>query len=215
MEEKEQSEKICQYCKKKFIPHRKNQKYCSRECGAKSNYQRSKNRVYKYECQNCGKEILSKTRLKKKFCDNKCQEEYEYKNRLNELSEDLNENLTKTQVAKNVIWEIVNLKVKKFMSPIVERESIFDKTLNYWELSDIPSTTRKTVLQRDNYECQICTKSTNLHIHHIIKRVNGGNHDPNNLITLCDSCHRYIETADEELATKGCYKNALKHYKLN
>lgn len=215
MEEKEQREKICQYCKRKFIPNRKNQKYCSKECCTKSNYERSKNRIYKYQCQNCGKEILSKIKLKKKFCDTKCKEEYEYKNRLNELSEDLNENLNKTQVAKNVIWEIVNLKVKRFMSPIVESESVFDKALNYWELSDIPSTTKKTVLQRDNCECQICSKSTNLHIHHIIKRANGGNHNPNNLITLCDSCHRYIETADEELATKGCYKNALKYYKLN
>ena len=215
MKKKVQEEKTCECCGKKYIPSRKDQKYCSKKCQQKVNYERSKNRVYEYTCLYCGKKFSRKTRLKEIFCCDKCQEDYNYKNRLDELNEDLNKNLNKTPVAKITIWEIVNLKVKKYITPLQEGDEIFGKELNVWNLSDIPENTRNSVLQRDNNECQICQKKTDLHIHHIRKRVNGGNHSPSNLVTLCNSCHRYIETGDEELATQGCLKNALKYYGMD
>lgn len=51
---------------------------------------------------------------------------------------------------------------------------------------------RKQIRERDNYICQICGKNQfnlieKLHIHHI--DYNKKNLDPNNLISLCTSCH--------------------------
>lgn len=45
---------------------------------------------------------------------------------------------------------------------------------------------KKTIRQRDNYICQICNKKGNV-VHHI--DYNKKNCNPNNLITLCESCH--------------------------
>src|SRR3972149_1218555 len=50
---------------------------------------------------------------------------------------------------------------------------------------------KKQILERDNYECQNpnydCLEITDLHIHHI--DYNKQNNNPENLITLCNSCH--------------------------
>ena len=55
--------------------------------------------------------------------------------------------------------------------------------------------TRQYVLFRDKYTCQCCgihgtsKVSVKLHVHHLESRKTGGN-APDNLITLCDDCHR-------------------------
>ena len=71
---------------------------------------------------------------------------------------------------------------------------------------------RNIVLERDHNKCQICNSRNNLHIHHIVKRRNGGSHDPDNLITLCASCHRHIEIGDVDYAIKKCFQNAKNNY---
>lgn len=54
---------------------------------------------------------------------------------------------------------------------------------------------RQYVLFRDNYTCQCCKKKPNdknklkLVVHHIESRQTGGN-APNNLITICENCHK-------------------------
>jgi 5-methylcytosine-specific restriction endonuclease McrA len=50
------------------------------------------------------------------------------------------------------------------------------------------------VFKRDNYTCQMCgrTHLTHPHCHHIIPVGRGGSHNTNNLITLCESCHKQI-----------------------
>ena len=47
------------------------------------------------------------------------------------------------------------------------------------------------VLSRDEYLCQQCknSKKSHLHVHHIRFRSDGGTDTPDNLITLCESCH--------------------------
>jgi hypothetical protein len=65
------------------------------------------------------------------------------------------------------------------------------------------------VLHRDNYTCQKCkTKKGKLHVHHIIFRSNGGTNSPENLITLCESCHSKLHKG--EFAIKGA-KSKTKH----
>jgi DNA helicase-2/ATP-dependent DNA helicase PcrA len=52
---------------------------------------------------------------------------------------------------------------------------------------------REKVLRRDNYRC--CNEPSHnkkLHIHHIVPLSKGGTHNLNNLITLCEDCHKRI-----------------------
>ena len=55
---------------------------------------------------------------------------------------------------------------------------------------------RDDVLKRDDYSCQMCGafKTTKLHIHHILKRKEGGGDFLDNLLTLCPKCHRAADT---------------------
>ena len=52
---------------------------------------------------------------------------------------------------------------------------------------------KQYVLKRDGYLCQSCKKKTRnnseLHVHHILFKSNGGTDTKNNLITLCKPCH--------------------------
>lgn len=51
---------------------------------------------------------------------------------------------------------------------------------------------REYVLFRDGYKCQCCkgtSKDPILNVHHIESRKTGGN-APNNLVTLCETCHK-------------------------
>ena len=53
---------------------------------------------------------------------------------------------------------------------------------------------REVVLMRDGYTCQECkTTDKILHVHHKVKRVNGGSDTEDNLISLCNSCHKLLE----------------------
>ena len=61
--------------------------------------------------------------------------------------------------------------------------------------------TRQYVLHRDGYTCQCCGTHDNgvkLHVHHIESRQIGGN-APNNLITLCEHCHKAFHEGKIEL----------------
>ena len=51
---------------------------------------------------------------------------------------------------------------------------------------------RQYVLKRDNYTCRICgCKDAKFHVHHIETRKAGGI-APDNLITLCENCHKKL-----------------------
>ncbi len=66
---------------------------------------------------------------------------------------------------------------------------------------------RQYVLKRDNYTCQCCgahptvKKPVKLHVHHLESRKIGGN-APNNLITLCTTCHDALHAGKIELKNK-------------
>jgi 5-methylcytosine-specific restriction endonuclease McrA len=68
--------------------------------------------------------------------------------------------------------------------------------------SSIAPAVRREVLQRDRHRCQGpgCANTRFLEIHHIIPRVQGGSHDPDNLVTLCSACHRHLHTGGASLA---------------
>ncbi len=56
----------------------------------------------------------------------------------------------------------------------------------------IPPRVRREVLARDQHRCQApgCGRTRFLEVHHIVSRQQGGSNQAENLMTLCDSCHR-------------------------
>ena len=63
---------------------------------------------------------------------------------------------------------------------------------------------REYVLARDNHQCQHCkgkSKDSILNVHHLESRKTGGN-APNNLITLCETCHKAYHRGEFELKVK-------------
>lgn len=74
--------------------------------------------------------------------------------------------------------------------------------------------THAKVLNRDNYECQLCHgkhKDSKLEVHHIVFRSQYGSDDEGNLITLCHTCHRDLHQGKIKLNLKGKLKGQLKH----
>ena len=70
-------------------------------------------------------------------------------------------------------------------------------------------------LNRDNYTCQCCKiKKGTLHVHHIIYRSNGGSDKMENLITLCEDCHKKLHNGKLkafESKLVGKRRGILKH----
>jgi hypothetical protein len=56
---------------------------------------------------------------------------------------------------------------------------------------DIPKAVRRFVDLRDGKRCRIpgCRSAANLELHHIVHREDGGGHEPENLLSLCDGHH--------------------------
>jgi hypothetical protein len=53
---------------------------------------------------------------------------------------------------------------------------------------------RKQVIKRDKNQCKRCKSKKRLHVHHKEKWLETNNNDLSNLITLCHSCHRKVES---------------------
>ena len=69
--------------------------------------------------------------------------------------------------------------------------------LGFWNV-------REYVLFRDNHECQHChgkSKDRILNVHHLESRKTGGD-SPDNLITLCETCHKAYHRGEVELKLK-------------
>ena len=69
--------------------------------------------------------------------------------------------------------------------------------LGFWNV-------REAVLARDEHKCQHCkgkSKDNILNVHHIESRKTGGN-APNNLITLCETCHKAYHNGEIQLKVK-------------
>ena len=51
---------------------------------------------------------------------------------------------------------------------------------------------RELIIERDNFTCQECgffSMTTGLAVHHKQQLIHGGDNKPENLVTLCNSCH--------------------------
>jgi hypothetical protein len=57
---------------------------------------------------------------------------------------------------------------------------------------------RESILQRDNYKCQLCGNKDYLEVHHKHAIYKGGKSVPKNLITLCEDCHTFAPEDGEQ-----------------
>lgn len=87
---------------------------------------------------------------------------------------------------KNIIVETASFDIQKIKNPEIQGiEYQQGEQLDFWNV-------REYVLFRDNHTCQCCkgkSKDKILNVHHIESRKTGGD-APNNLITLCEYCHK-------------------------
>lgn len=86
----------------------------------------------------------------------------------------------------NIIVETASFDIQKIKKPDISgKEYQRGEQLDFWNV-------REYVLARDQHICQCCkgkSKDHILNVHHIESRQTGGN-APNNLITLCETCHK-------------------------
>ncbi len=107
------------------------------------------------------------------------------------VDEKVNTHLTVTRrVCKmlpvtKITAEVASFDIQKIKNPDISGTDYQEgEQLNFWNV-------REYVLFRDGHQCQCCkgkSKDKILNVHHIESRKTGGN-APNNLITLCETCH--------------------------
>ena len=85
-----------------------------------------------------------------------------------------------------IVIEVAAFDIQKINNPDIEGVS-YQKgaLLGFWN-------TREYVLWRDGHRCRHCrgkSRDNILEVHHLIERKDGGSDRPDNLITLCSTCH--------------------------
>ena len=84
-----------------------------------------------------------------------------------------------------IVVEVASFDIQKIKNPTISGTDYQQgEQLDFWNV-------REYVLFRDGHTCQCCkgkSKDKILNVHHIESRKTGGN-APNNLITLCETCH--------------------------
>ena len=97
----------------------------------------------------------------------------------------------------------VTVEVAQFDTQLLKNPGIIGEQyqqgpqLGFWN-------TREYVLFRDNHQCQHCqgkSKDPVLNVHHIESRKTGGD-NPDNLITLCETCHKAYHRNEIKLKLK-------------
>lgn len=98
----------------------------------------------------------------------------------------------------NIVVETASFDIQKINNPSISgSEYQQGEQLDFFNV-------REYVLFRDNHTCQHCkgkNKDKVLNVHHIESRKTGGN-SPNNLITLCETCHKAYHRGEFELNVK-------------
>lgn len=97
-----------------------------------------------------------------------------------------------------IIVETASFDIQKIKDPDISGTGYQQgEQLGFWNV-------REYVLFRDGHTCQCCkgrSKDPVLNVHHIESRKTGGN-TPNNLITLCETCHKGYHNGTVKLPEK-------------
>ncbi len=98
-----------------------------------------------------------------------------------------------------VVVEVANFDIQKIKNPEISGKDYQNgEQKGFWNV-------REYVLYRDGHTCQICkgkSKDKVLNVHHIKPRSNGGTDRPDNLITLCETCHKNYHKGKVELKVR-------------
>ena len=107
-------------------------------------------------------------------------------------------NVYKILPITKLVIEVASFDIQKIKNPEISGEEYQQgEQLGFWNV-------REYVLFRDNHECQYChgkSKDPILNVHHIESRKTGCN-SPNNLITLCETCHHKYHKGEIQLNLK-------------
>ena len=107
-------------------------------------------------------------------------------------------NVCKILPVSNIVVETASFDMQKIKRPDIQCEEYQQgEQLGFWNV-------REYVLWRDGHVCQHChgkSKDTVLNVHHLESRKTGGD-APNNLITLCETCHKAYHRGKFELKIK-------------
>ena len=107
-------------------------------------------------------------------------------------------NVCKILPVSNIVLETASFDMQKIKNPDIQGEEYQQgKQLGFWNV-------REYVLWRDGHACQHChgkSKDHVLNVHHLESRKTGGD-APNNLITLCETCHKAFHRGKFELKIK-------------
>lgn len=104
-------------------------------------------------------------------------------------------NVHKILPISSIIAEVASFDIQKIKNPdIAGADYQHGQQLGFWNV-------REYVLWRDGHKCQCCKGKSHdkiLNVHHIESRKTGGD-APNNLITLCEYCHKQYHLGNIKL----------------
>ena len=108
------------------------------------------------------------------------------------------------------------LEVSQFDTALMKNPALINEKIKHWGYQQGfnygYSSRRSAILHRDNYTCQCCgKKNCRLEVHHIKFKSNGGTDDEENLITLCEDCHKGVHAGTVVLNKKPKKNKNLKH----
>ncbi len=195
----------CRFCGEDFLATRANQQFCSSSCREKKWNRDDKPRYKPAEipCKECGAVFLAE-KSNRCFCSWKCN--YSFHNKKRDTTK--REERTCPECGKTffpmqrrgVGRTYCTIKCKKHHQYEQRKESNPSR-YESWAKHNEWDTNRQEALKRDDYTCQVCrkriypsqsTKTNKLIVHH---RDGSGesdnkNHGMDNLMTLCETCHR-------------------------
>ncbi len=73
---------------------------------------------------------------------------------------------------------------------------------------------RKIVYTRDNHRCVMCGKKGKVHAHHIVPVRVSHDNSLSNLVTVCEKCHRKLETVGFTILEAGGSRTDVKRAEL-
>lgn len=198
--------KACDICGKEFMSHQPHARFCSDACRDSGKKFYSSGKTYKNICVICNNHFETGT-ISTQTCSSICNEIL----RKNKAESTKNKSKGKNKhMNKDNYSDIVSFAVKELINKGIEGRDNCGISF-YYSSSGFTSTLKDQAKDRDNWNCSVCGNKHRLEVHHIVKIRHGGENELDNLITLCVSCHRSIDTLDLDHALKICTKNAEKY----
>ena len=107
------------------------------------------------------------------------------------------------------------IEVSQFDTALMKDPSLISEKVKHWGYQQGfnygYSSRREAILHRDNYTCQCCgKKNCRLEVHHVKFKSDGGTDDEENLITLCEDCHKGVHAGTVVLSKKPKKSKNLK-----